>query len=249
MNCGCELLPGNQVARLPRQLRPRFLSGLSGTELDSILSGAKHRQFRASTVITHEGDPAERFFLLTSGQGRHFVTTNEGRKILLMWLTAGQIFGGVAMLSAPIDYLASTEVLADSCALVWDRQTIREFISRNPELLDNALSIAATEHAAWFIATHVSLSSDDARGRIAHLLVSLACGIGKVTSGGIELKITNEDLASGANVTPFTVSRSLSEWQRDGVLPKDHGKILLRKPELLAPPPESMDLRSALVLK
>jgi CRP-like cAMP-binding protein len=184
-------------------------------------------------VITHEGEPAERIFLLTSGHGRQFVTTNEGRKIFLYWLTAGQVFGGVAMLSTPIQYLASTELQSDSCGLMWDRQTMREFVSRYPKLLDNALSIAATEHFAWAIASQVSLSCDDARGRIAHLVVSLACGIGKVTPGGVEVQITNEDLASGANVTPFTVSRTLGEWQRVGVLTKGRGKIVLRRPELL----------------
>ena len=233
MSCGCKLSFGKQVADLPAQLKPRFFSGLPKAELDAILAAAKHRQFRASTVVLHEGDPAERVFLLTSGQGRQFVTTNDGRKILLYWLTAGQVFGGVAMLSSPIHYLASTEVVPDSCALTWDHQTIRELVSRYPVMLDNALSIAATENVAWSISTQVSLSCNDARGRVAHLLISLACGIGKATRGGVELKMTNEELAAGANVTPFTASRILNEWQRAGVLTKGRGKIVLRNPQLL----------------
>ncbi|HTZ89324.1 MAG TPA: Crp/Fnr family transcriptional regulator [Alloacidobacterium sp.] len=233
MNCGCKFSPGKQVAGLPEQLKPRFLSGLPKADLDSLLSVAKHRQFRTSSVVIYEGDPGDRFFLLTSGQGRQFVTTNKGKKVLVYWLTAGQAFGGVAILSARINYLASTQVLPDSCVLMWDRQTIRELVSRCPQLLDNALSIAATEHVVWSITTQVSLTCDDARGRIAHLLASLACGIGKATPDGVELKITNEDLAAGANVTSFTASRILNEWQRAGVLTKDRGKVLLRKPFLM----------------
>jgi CRP-like cAMP-binding protein len=206
---------------------------LPKAELNSLVSVAKHRIFRTSSVIVHEGDPAERFFLLTGGHGRQFVMTNEGRKILVHWLTAGQVFGGTAILSAPSHYLASTELLPGSCALAWDRQTIREWMCRCPGLLDNALSIALMEHLAWATAAQVSLSSDDARGRIAHLLVSLACGIGNATSEGVELRIRNEDLAAGANVTPFTASRALREWQRAGILTKARGKILLQKPELL----------------
>lgn len=185
-------------------------------------------------MILHQGDPAEQIFLLTSGQGRHFVITGGGRKILLYWLTAGHVFGGATLVPEPYQYLASTEVLSDSCALMWDRQTIRERVSRCPKLLDNAISIAVAEHAAWWIASQVSLSSDDARGRIAHLLVSLTCGISKATSDGVELKITNEDLSAGANVAPFTVSRILGEWQRARILTKGRGKVLLRKPFLMA---------------
>jgi CRP-like cAMP-binding protein len=234
VSCCCELSPGKRIAGLPNKLRPRFLSGLSKAELNFVLSVAKHRQFRAPSVALHEGDPAERAFLLTSGHGRQFVTTKDGRRISLHWLTAGQTFGGSAIVAGPMGYFGSTELLSESCALMWDRQTIRELAFRYPILLDNALSIAVTEYMASLISTQISLSSNDARGRIAQLLASLACGIGKATSEGVELQVTNEDLASGANVTPFTVSRSLGEWQRAGVLTKGRGTVVLRKPELLA---------------
>jgi CRP-like cAMP-binding protein len=183
MNCQCQLSPGKQIAGLPNQLMPRILSGLSEAELSSVLSVAKHRQFRASSVIINEEDPAERFFLLTSGHGRQFVITSEGRKIVLQWLTAGQVFGGAAILSTQFQYLASTELVSDGCAWAWDRRTIRELVSRYPVLLDNILSIAVTENLAWSTAANVSLSSDDAQGRVAHLLLSLASAIGKATPG------------------------------------------------------------------
>jgi CRP-like cAMP-binding protein len=236
VNCVCKFSPGNQKVSLPDGLKPRFLSGLPTTQLDSVLSLAKHQQFRASSVIINQEDPAERLFLLTSGQGRHFVITRDGRKILLQWLTPGQIFGGAAIISTPFQYIASTEVLRDSCALVWKRQTIREITARCPELVENVLSIAVTENIAWDIAAHISLSADDARGRIAHLLISLASAIGKATRDGVDLKVLNEDLAEGANVTPYTVSRCLKDWERAGLLAKRRGGILLRRPELLLAP-------------
>ena len=233
MNCGCNALRDKRVASLPDHLKPRFFSGLAATELDEMLSAATHREFPESSVVVHQDDPAERLFLLTSGQGRHFVLTSGGRKVILFWLTAGQFFGGATILSTPSAYLASAEVLPNSCALMWDRKTMREFVCRFPRLLDNALSVAVTEHIAWSISARVSLNADDAAGRVAHLLVSLACGIGKVGRDGIEIHVSNEDLAAGANVTPFTVSRFLKEWQREGTLTKGRGRVLLRRPELL----------------
>lgn len=233
MKCGCKLSRGSQIVGLPDGLKPRFLSGLVKPELNAVLSVARHCQFRASSVITNQEDLADRCFLLTSGQGRQFVITEDGQKLLLNWLITGQLFGGASLLSAPFRYLASTEVLSDCCALAWDRQTLRELTSAYPVLLDNALSIAVTENIAWSIAAHVSLSTDDAQGRVAHLLVSLSSAIGEATHDGIQMKVMNEDLAEGANVTPFTVSRCLRDWQRAGILAKRRGKILLRKPELL----------------
>jgi CRP-like cAMP-binding protein len=232
MTCACKL-SGNQVIGLPKQLEPRLLSGLSEAETHSVLSAAKHRHFHALAVVINQDDPAERCFLLTNGRGRHFLITDEGRKINLLWLTPGQPFGAAAMLSTPSRYLVNTEVLTDSCALVWDRETIRNLVTRYPRLLDNGFSMVAAEYMPWMISAHVSRNANDANGRIAHLLLSLANGIGKATPAGVEMKITNEDLANYANVTQFTVSRSLSDWERAGILKKHRGKIVLRKPELL----------------
>jgi CRP/FNR family transcriptional regulator, nitrogen oxide reductase regulator len=233
MACTCKLSFGKRVAGLPPRLKPRFLAGLSDADLSVALSAATHRQFLAKSVVVHHGDPAERFFLLTSGLGRHFVLTRDGRRVLLYWLTPGQVFGGMTILPDSSDYLASTELTSDGCALMWDKKTIRELVARHPILLDNALSIAATEHYAWLMGAYVSICSDDATTRVAHVLISLACGIGKKGPGGIEIPVANEDLAAGANVTPFTVSRALTAWQREGVLTKGRGKVFLRKPELL----------------
>ena len=232
MTCACKL-SGNQVIGLPKQLNPRFLSGLTEVEISSILSFAKHRHLRASSIVINHDDPAERFFILTSGRGRHFLITDEGRKINLLWLTAGQVFGGAAMISTPSRYLVSTEMATDSCALVWERNAVRDLLLRYPKLLDNALSISATEYITGLISANVSLNGNDANARIALLLVSLANGIGEITPGGVEMRITNEDVANYTNVTPFTVSRSLSGWERAGILTKQRGKIVLRKPERL----------------
>ncbi len=72
-----------------------------------------------------------------------------------------------------------------------------------------------------------------AQQRLAYVLTNLAQGIGQQVPDGIELDVRNEELANEANVTPFTASRMLSEWQRQGILRKTRGKILLLSPERL----------------
>jgi CRP-like cAMP-binding protein len=233
VKCDCKLSATGEVLDLPKGLEPRFLAGLPPEELRNILSAARHRQLQDGRVILRQGEPAEKMFILTSGRARHFVDSECGRKVLLHWLVAGQVFGGLTLLATPFHYVASTEMLSEGCALVWDRKTIRVAAIRVPILLDNALSIAVTEHIAWAISQAISLACNDARQRLAHFLISLACAIGHVVDNGVELHVRNEDLASGANVTTFTASRVLNEWQRAGALTKERGRILLRRPEEL----------------
>jgi CRP-like cAMP-binding protein len=234
VNCKCKISANRKVLELPADLQPRLLAGLSPSELHIVLSEATHRRIAENSVIIHGDEPAQRMYLLTSGQGKQFVLTREGRRTLVHWLTAGQVFGGAAMMSSPSNYLASTEVHKGGCALAWERDTVRKIITRIPMLIDNAFSIAVTENVASLISAKVSLSTDDAQARVVHLLLSLACGIGKPGQDGVEILAGNEDLASGANVTLFTISRILSKWQREGILRKRRGRVILLRPELLA---------------
>jgi CRP-like cAMP-binding protein len=79
----------------------------------------------------------------------------------------------------------------------------------------------------------VALISHSARERLAQVVTSLAQGIGHKVHGGVKLEITNEQLANAANLTLFTASRLLSEWQRKGAIVKSRGSILLRTPQRL----------------
>ena len=101
-----------------------------------------------------------------------------------------------------------------------------------PRLVENALSIA-WDYLNTSLATHLSLTCHTARQRLSEVLLNLASGIGHKAFGGVEIHVSNEDLANAANVTPFTASRLLSDWQRKGLLTKSRGKILLRDPERL----------------
>jgi CRP-like cAMP-binding protein len=220
------------VAPAGAGLKSRFLEGLAQPDRDLILAAATPRRFLSKSVVVNQGDPAERLFLLTKGWARFFFITHTGKKLLLQWLPPGDIFGGAAFLSRPSPYLVSTEIAKDSSVLVWDRTTIRGLAARYPKLLDNAL-LVASDYFSWHVASHVALTCHTARQRLAQVLMSLARSIGQEVSGGIELDVTNEELASAASVTPFTASRLFSGWRRSGIVTKSRGKILLHSPARL----------------
>jgi CRP-like cAMP-binding protein len=150
----------------------------------------------------------------------------------LLWLAPGDIFGGATLLPQPSCFLVGTELVKDSSVLLWRRNTIRTLAARYPKLLENGLAIA-TDYLTWYLASHLGLVFRTARQRLAHVLVSLASGIGRKCPDGIDLEITNEQLANTANITLFTTSRLMSEWQRRGALAKTRGRVLLRNPEQL----------------
>jgi CRP/FNR family transcriptional regulator, nitrogen oxide reductase regulator len=220
------------VEVLIRQRNPRFLDGLDAADVKTILGAGTLRRFSAGSMMIRHGYSAGQLFLLLTGRGRRFFVTHDGQKIVLLRVLAGDIFGEMVMLDRPANYLLSTEAVTNSSTLVWSRSTIRSLCERYPRLIKNALSISA-DYLTFYRAAHVSLIASSAPQRLARILANLAEGIGQKVPGGVELDIMNEELANEANVSVFTTSRLLSAWQREGILVKRRGKVLLRFPDRL----------------
>jgi CRP-like cAMP-binding protein len=215
-----------------RPLTSRFLDGLGTEDLTAILRAAKVQRFSANSVIVNQAAAANHLFLLKHGHARHFFITDDGDKILLRWLVPGDITGAATLLSKPSRYQMGTEVLKDSRFLVWDRITVGHLTTRYPRLLHNALFIMET-YFDWYLTAHIALTCHSARQRCASVLANIGRAVGQKVAGGIELAITNEELASAAGITLFDASRFMSEWHRSGALAKTRGKVLLRSPDLL----------------
>ena len=209
-----------------------LLRGLEQQEIDLILTAARPRRFSAKSVITYQGEPADRLLLLWKGRARYFYESVDGKKLILIWITPGHILGAAALALLPSTYLVSTEAVLDSTVLVWDGPTIRDLARRFPRLMMNAY-LTTIDYLSWYVGTHAALTSQTARERLAHILLGYAPSVGRKVSGGIELDVTNEELAEAANVTPSTASRLISEWHRTGAIRKHRGKILLRSGERL----------------
>ena len=109
-----------------------------------------------------------------------------------------------------------------------DAGDARSYIRTSP------ITRSLSQPAIWnWIAAHGALVSDTARQRLASVLARIAKSIGRPVPGGVELQVTNEELASAANITLFTASRILNEWQAARALTKHRGRIILHSPRRL----------------
>lgn len=206
--------------------------GLSPQQVDLVLAAARLRRYPAKSVIYRQSDPAEHLLLLREGRARYFYETRNGKRLILRWLLPSYAFGWAGMLSQMPEYLVGVEAVQDSVVSVWDTRTFRGLARRLPQLVENALFITSYSFA-WYIAAHAALCSQTAQERLEHILFEYATKTGRKVAGGIEVDATNQELADAANVTHYTTSRLISAWERNGLLQKERGKILLRSPERL----------------
>src|SRR5215469_12053728 len=99
----------SQRAEVLARFKSPFFEGLAPHELSHVLSAARESHYRAGTILTSQGAPANSLYVLVKGRARFFVLTPEGQKIVLMWLPVGEIIGASALQSRPSDYIVSTE--------------------------------------------------------------------------------------------------------------------------------------------
>jgi CRP/FNR family transcriptional regulator, nitrogen oxide reductase regulator len=209
-----------------------IFGGMKPREIDLILAAAQPYRFSAKSVMTDQGDSSDHFLLMWKGRGRFFYVTPNGKKLILRWIKPGEIFGVEALWPRHYRYLASTEAVHDSVVLAWGGPTVLALGQRFPRLLENIVCVGVEYHS-WHIAAHTALVCESARVRLANLLLALAPSIGDVVPDGIEIDVTNQELADSVNISLYTTSRIMSEWERIGAIRKRRGKTLLRSPRKL----------------
>jgi CRP-like cAMP-binding protein len=209
-----------------------FFTGLGRKETGTVLSAGTRLSLKASEIIARADEPANRLFLVRDGAVDYFVVTSDGRKVLLRRLVSGNIFGVGALLSQPAGYVGTSKTVRCSELLAWEHSVIHKLAGDYPRLAENALR-TALRYIAIFAERHFALVSKPAQERLAFALTSLGSRSGHIVPTGVEVDVKNEDLASLADVSSFTASRTLNKWERQGVVEKSRGKVVIRSPEKL----------------
>jgi CRP/FNR family transcriptional regulator, nitrogen oxide reductase regulator len=214
---------------------PPLLAGLSDADSKAIMDDAACQSFPARTVVCRQGEPAQFLFLVQAGRVRFARTTREGHDVLLRWLGPGECFGLGSLLSDPLKYMATGLTLDDTTLYAWAAGKAQTAAATYPRLGQNTLRIALL-YLDEFGARHAALLSRTAEQRVARTLTHLGATHGRVLATGVELEITNQELASFSDVGMFTVSRQMKRWEREGHLIKQRQRVIIRHPEGLLDP-------------
>jgi CRP/FNR family transcriptional regulator, nitrogen oxide reductase regulator len=229
-----KLRNAGDIATRVGQLTPSLFAGIPAQQVEEILKAGKLRFYDANSIIITEGHSADEAMLLLDGRALRFATTAHGAKQAIMWVIPGNLVDGAAMLPTMVEYVLSTEAVLDSTVLVWTHDTIVALEKRFPRLIGNMMVITY-ENLIHYRNVHAAESYDLA-DKLVLVLRRLATKFGRHLDGGIEVSVRNEELASAVGSNVFTVSRLLSELQRQGVIVKVRGKIVIRSLDWLNGP-------------
>lgn len=208
-------------------------------ELDeaALAVAAEHaRLVRAATGRTffREGEPARLFYVLRSGRVKFTQISADGHEVILRVIGPGEPFGGVAAFADTGTYPVTARALEASEAHAWDGTRITALMHRFPSIAINAArTIAGRLHELQH--QHRELMTERVERRIARALLRLAQHAGRRVEGGVEIDfpLSRQDLAQMTGTTLFTVSRTLSAWQQDGLIATGRRRVTVRQPHQL----------------
>lgn len=214
--------------------RVELFSGLDDEARAAIAERARTEKAEAGTVFFREGEPASRFFALETGRIKFTQISAEGHEVILRFIGAGEPFGGVAAFDETAVYPVTATAVEPSSVLVWDGAVMTALMRRFPELAINAgRMVAARLHELQ--RQHRELMTERVERRIARALLRLATLAGRRVDAGVEIDfpISRQDLAQMTGSTLFTVSRTLSGWEADGIVASGRRRITITQPHRL----------------
>jgi CRP-like cAMP-binding protein len=206
-------------------LRRRLIEVLRGVDLFedltdgqlALIAGrAVVRRFEPEQVVVLAETRGDSMMVILEGQVRVFLTSVEGREVVLSHLAAGEFFGEMSLI-AEQPRSASVAAAAETQLAVISRATFLEAVRESPELL---LRIASTLCRRLRQANEkiANLAFRDVTGRLAHYLIELAGREGTPESGGlVRVRLpSHRVMASELGTVRETVSRAFGQLREGG---------------------------------
>ncbi len=216
----------------PKDLRQVVVfENATDDDLNLILQNSITRSIEESSFFFFQGDMAEYMYILTSGQVKLMQSNPNGQQVNLRTIYPWQMFGAVGAVRAEATYPASAQALENSTALAVSSKFLHSMLETRPYLSFDLMKLM-TSYIQEMQARYRELATERVEQRVANALIRLAgqSGIKSKNEAGIELSFSRQDVAEMTGSTLYTISRLLSEWERQGIIKTGREKIKILVP-------------------
>ncbi|NDW07122.1 helix-turn-helix domain-containing protein [Jiella pacifica] len=182
--------------------------------------------FGEGRQIYAEGDTVHSFYKVMSGVVRTCRFTSDGRRQIDGFHGEGEIFG----LETGGEHRLSAEAVTDCCVVAYRWSGLSALAGSEADMARTVFHLAmscferAQEHA-------LLLGRRSAAQKLAAFLLDLG---GRGSDNAVDLAMTRQDIADYLNLTIETVSRTLSQFERDHLIALPSSRhVVLRNPVAL----------------
>jgi CRP-like cAMP-binding protein len=221
--------------------RSALFAHLSEAERTGIEVQLAHRRYEKGDYLFFEGDAAEALVFVAEGRVKMIKHSESGRETILATFGPGQIVGEVAVLSGKA-YPATAQALEPTTTFSLARAAYVALVQAHPKLAW-ALIEELGRRLQGAHETIRSLAVEKVERRVARVLLRMANTTGeRLEEAGtdtssdavrITIPLSRQDIADMAGTVLETAIRTMSKFQRQGLVETREGHIVLLQPHRL----------------
>jgi len=209
------------IARVP------FFENFTANDITTIEPYFEEYKFEKSHYLFWEGDPATRMYVIKSGRVRLLKASAAGKEMVLEVMVPGQICGGGTLFDEV--HRASAQAVEPTVAYGLSHESYDQLLAKYPGIARGIIKYLGGR----LMDAHdviISLVSSKVESRIASVIVRLCENHGTPTKDGImiNIRLTRQDIADIVGSTVETTIRTISKFQKKGLLSTVSGRLLIR---------------------
>jgi CRP/FNR family transcriptional regulator len=195
-----------------------FFADLSNDEIRSVLPLFKEKSVDKNQVIFHEGEPGRFLYIVRSGSVKVYKLSEDGKEKILRVFGPGQFFAELPVLDGR-KYPASAEALTAGTLLCLSRENFLKILSTYPKITGKLYEIVG-ERLRHFATAVTDLTLKDASRRLAGFLQEKMDSSNRLAQNQVRfpLELTHQEIASLIGTARETVSRTLKQFEREGMI-------------------------------
>lgn len=185
-------------------------SKLTDEQLEKLKKISVIKKYKGKEILFYEGDAPIYLYVLLQGTLKVYKTNHKGQQIFLHQFYPGGLVAELANFEN-IPYPATAEFMSDSEVLRIDYKALETDFFKNPEISFEIIKSLIAKHKILIdvIQKEVILTAD---AKVAKFILE---------NENLFKKLKNTQVASILNLTPETLSRTLSRFKSSGIIDLD----------------------------
>lgn len=210
-----------------------FLFGLSDIQKEEIVRQGRMHNLAPGDILFRQGDRAEHSFLVQAGRLKLGKLHELGKEVLVRYIGPGELTAMVTVLQGR-DYPVSAEAVEATRVVGWDKQAMLRFMVAYPSVSLNMIR-NSLDRLEELQNRYLELHAEQVEQRIARSLLRIMKQSGRRSGDEIviDFPISRQELADYTGTTLYTVSRTLSAWEKKGWVKSKRERIIIANPHAL----------------
>lgn len=203
--------------------RNLLFGDLNDIEYNLVNENRQEIFFKRGEIIKREGDPVDSFLYLRKGLVKQYKTDSNHKDHILSINHPGDFVSLLSIFSEK-EYKYSIAALEDTLVCLVDVEVLRYLVSSNGKFSLHLMK-KMSQISDSIIESRFEQSQKQVKGRVAHLLLSLANQV--YHKNEFMMHLTRREIGELISITTENTIRTLSEFRKEGIIEIDGKKVTL----------------------